>query len=279
MKVAFFVSTLFVAAAAWSAPKSNKVNTALNVFQEHGPVTLTDVDHIPMQRIEGGGTLRTWKMPEGTERCELAFKSNGRPLNAKVELWEGPVRTIHTGYIRNQDGALSPYKCTLKFKPGPWTVQITNDGPYEFQIEAGVAVADPTKNEEIGKKTDVIFAKTQRVLLQGGNDQGVGGQVHSFPIDVSVQSVNVVASSQDVGKRAMKIQIEAIKGPNEPKQKYEIECAGVAQPYMCTIPTPGSGWTLRIRSITYLEYPCEIAVVPAVVDESQNPSDVVVTQW
>jgi hypothetical protein len=41
---------------------------------------------IPMKRIEGGGTVRTWDIPPETERLQYVVETNGRPLKAKVEL-------------------------------------------------------------------------------------------------------------------------------------------------------------------------------------------------
>ena len=42
---------------------------------------------IPMKRIEGGGTVRTWDIPLETERLQYVLETNGRPLKAKVELY------------------------------------------------------------------------------------------------------------------------------------------------------------------------------------------------
>jgi hypothetical protein len=44
---------------------------------------------IPMKRIEGGGTVRTWDIPPETERLQYVVETNGRPLKAKVELYVG----------------------------------------------------------------------------------------------------------------------------------------------------------------------------------------------
>jgi hypothetical protein len=50
-----------------------------------GPVEFFPLD-IPMKRIEGGGTVRTWDIPPETERLQYVVETNGRPLKAKVEL-------------------------------------------------------------------------------------------------------------------------------------------------------------------------------------------------
>lgn len=50
-----------------------------------GPAEFFPLD-IPMKRIEGGGTVRTWDIPTDTERLQYVVETNGRPLKAKVEL-------------------------------------------------------------------------------------------------------------------------------------------------------------------------------------------------
>jgi hypothetical protein len=46
-------------------------------------------------RIEGGKTLKTFKMPDYAERVQYIIQSpNGRPVKAKVELWIGPIRCV-----------------------------------------------------------------------------------------------------------------------------------------------------------------------------------------
>jgi len=275
-------STLLASALASAPSPQFGIKSALNAYEEHAPaIAMSDADHIPLEIMQGGGTLKTWKMPEGTQRAEMAFKTNGRPLSAMVELLIGPIRKTHTINIKNQDGAISPYKACLKFKPGPWTIRITNTGPYEFPMEAGLAVADSVKNEEIEERTLTMFKNADRVLLQGGDSKSKGGQVHSFPIDANVKSVNVIGWSGNLSKikKGMKIKIEATKGPNEPRQSYDLHCGGSTQPYHCIIQTPGSGWTLRIWSKNVVEYPCEVAVVPHEVDDSVDPTAAVTSPW
>ena len=45
---------------------------------------------IPMRKMQGGGTVRTWDIPPEAERLSYYIRTNGRPLKALVEL----VRTI-----------------------------------------------------------------------------------------------------------------------------------------------------------------------------------------
>lgn len=50
-------------------------------------------DTYPLVRVEGN-SLRTWDVHRSMDAMQVLMKTEGRPLNAKVELWHGPVR-IH----------------------------------------------------------------------------------------------------------------------------------------------------------------------------------------
>ena len=104
MKFTFAIASLLVASASAFAPASvGQTSTALNVGQQWspqgGPPALGAPSgspaggfemfspDIPMKRIEGGGTVRTWDIPPETERLQYVLETNGRPLKAKVELY------------------------------------------------------------------------------------------------------------------------------------------------------------------------------------------------
>ena len=105
MKFTIAIASLFAASAAAFAPNgssSSQSSSALNVgqsWQAGGPPQLGAPGgapsggfemfspDIPMKRIEGGGTVRTWDIPLETERLQYVLETNGRPLKAKVELY------------------------------------------------------------------------------------------------------------------------------------------------------------------------------------------------
>lgn len=106
MKFTLAIASLFAASAAAFAPNAGKQSsTALNVGQSWNPSGPPQLGapggssggfemfspDIPMKRIEGGGTVRTWDIPIETERLQYVLETNGRPLKAKVELY---VETI-----------------------------------------------------------------------------------------------------------------------------------------------------------------------------------------
>merc|ERR1719223_2530853 len=129
MKFTAAIASILVASASAFAPSagnSSPSSTALNVgqnWQAGGPPALGGPSSpfqmfspdIPMKRIEGGGTVRTWDIPLETERLQYVLETNGRPLKAKVELWEGPVRLLHSMDVNLEDGSQTPFKGMLAF--------------------------------------------------------------------------------------------------------------------------------------------------------------------
>mmetsp|Transcript_30540 Transcript_30540/g.31024 ORF Transcript_30540/g.31024 Transcript_30540/m.31024 type:complete len:184 (+) Transcript_30540:86-637(+) len=108
---------------------------------------------IPMRKMQGGGTVRTWDIPPEAERLSYYIRTNGRPLKAMVELWVGPIRRIHSVNIESEDGDESPYRAMLKFKPGTKTLKISTTGSHEFPLESGAEVPNAARMEETWSAT------------------------------------------------------------------------------------------------------------------------------
>jgi hypothetical protein len=62
----------------------------LPVAEAMDPVDITLANmfptDIPMRKMQGGGTVRTWDIPPEAERLYYYVRTNGRPLKAMVEL-------------------------------------------------------------------------------------------------------------------------------------------------------------------------------------------------
>jgi len=230
----------------------NTEDTLMNMFP-------TD---IPMRKMQGGGTVRTWDIPPEAERLSYYIRTNGRPLKAMVELWVGPIRRIHSVNIESEDGDESPYRAMLKFKPGTKTLKISTTGSHEFPLEFGAEVPNAARMQETWAATQKVFDSNPKVTVQGGSTEGGGGSVRYFTIPDNVDSSQLVLWSRDIGKRTVKCKVEVLQGPNSVRQLYDLHCGGSTQPYHAIIPTPGPGWTIRIIATNYMEFPFEAVVTP-----------------
>lgn len=220
----------------------------------------------PDIRIEGGQTLKTFKMPEHAERVQYIITSpNGRPIKAKVELWIGPLRCVHEMKYDCMAGGIYPLAATLQFKKLSPVLKVSTDSTYEFPLVCGVFVPSPDESKALGKATsDMFYSAPMKDRVQGGSTiDNKGGAIRSFAIDDAWEKTQIMVWSKDVGKKSFKTNIEVLQGPNNQKQHINLRCGGSTQPYHCVIDTPGNGWMLRCNSKKYLEDGLfEIAVAP-----------------
>lgn len=241
-----------------------------------GSTTEAGVDLEPaiaMQRIEGAGTVKTFPIPPDATRIEYIVETEGRPMKASIDMWVGPIRQTHTLKIDSQDGSKNPYRGILKVKPAYQELKISNSGPYEFPMSAGIRIASTERADELIKATDDLWDKVDHTVVQGG------GAIRSFPIDTSVDVVQLMFWSRDVGGKGPHAKVEVLQGPNNQRQLINARCSGGSQPYTCLIETPGAGWTLRITNLKELEFPFECAVVPYKAGKGSGDANASDGQW
>mmetsp|Transcript_15727 Transcript_15727/g.19173 ORF Transcript_15727/g.19173 Transcript_15727/m.19173 type:complete len:297 (+) Transcript_15727:101-991(+) len=223
--------------------------------------------NLKLERYEGGDSLRTFQMPMDGDRCHYYLRTNGRPMNARIEMWQGPNRVTHTMDIYMQDGSQTPLRALLKWKKGPQVLRILNTGESEMPFDAGVEAVSPERSQRL----EAVTLKTweansdKKTILQGGYSHatgGGGGAVRSFPIDNDAKSVQLLFWSGALGKKSCKAIIEVLQGPNNVKQKYDLSLSGSSQPYHLILTTPGSGVTVRIQNKNFVEFPYEVMVLP-----------------
>lgn len=219
-----------------------------------------------LETIQGGGTIRTYKMPIWANKAQMLFTTDGRPLKAEANLWLGPLRVVHTLKIDMEDGAKTPYQATLTFKKMGQVLKVSTSDTLEFPMLAGVYVPNPDRAEELQMNTEAVWDSAtpdQKKRIQGGSTLGGGGAIRYWQIPANVQSVQLLGWSKYVGKKSFKLKIEVLQGPNNIKQGFFLQCGGGTQPYHSVIQTPGSGCVIRITNQKFLEDGLvQIAIVP-----------------
>jgi len=201
-----------------------------------------------------GGSLRTWsyKSPE-VEQVEVFLSSNGRPLDADVELWNGPNNTPFKMRVYLENGYLRPFSCVIQTPYGPNTIAINNIGQLEFPIEATIS----NKNVYSPSFECVKMAYT----LQGG-------AIRTYPFNPYVQSVQVYITTDG---RPLNARIELLQGPNNNKEVIELYSEdGCVRPFFCILETPDSGNVVRIVNTGPLEFPIAVGVVPNLVNSRMS---------
>ena len=208
-----------------------------------------------------GGSLRTWSITTQTvDRVQVLLKTEGRPLNANVELWHGPDNTPQKMGIYVEDGSLRPFNAIFETPGSGNAIAIRNTSPLEFPLSAGVKAEVANNPNGLGASIQGLAENGAPRLVQGG------GTIQTYPFAPAVQSVQVLLKTDG---RPLNSRIELLQGPNNNKQVIEIYIEdGMLRPFFMIVETPGSGNVVRIVNTAPVEYPLTATVEPYVVDES-----------
>ena len=108
-----------------------------------------------------GGSLRTWSYRSpAIEQVQVVLSTEGRPLDADIELWHGPDNTPCKMRVYVENGQLRPFSAVVETPRGPNTVAIRNIGQLEFPF-----AADVIANDVESPSPDCIAASA---TIQGG---------------------------------------------------------------------------------------------------------------
>jgi len=206
-----------------------------------------------------GGSLKTWSFRSpAVERVMINLETEGRPLNADVELWQGPDNTPHKMRIYVEDGSLRPFRGFMETPRGPNTIAIRNTSQMEFPLAAAVSADNGS--------IDSLAGDTPPMTIQGG-------ALRTYAFDPSVESVQVLLKTDG---RPLNSRIELLQGPNNNKQVIEVYTEdGMDRPFFIIIESPGSGNVVRVVNSSTVEFPLSAWVQPYRIGTYDPNSDVV----
>jgi len=228
--------------------------------------------------IVQGGSLRTWSIRNpALEQVQVVLSSEGRPVEASIELWQGPGNIPCKMNVQLEDGLLHPFSAVIATPnaspslrpsfgdnvnaiPGavPSTVAIRNTGQLEFPFAATVVVDDVDR-----PSAECVDSPSDRIQ---------GGALRTYPFDPMVDSVQVLLTTDG---RPLNARIEIIQGPNNNRQVVELYTEnGLARPFFGIIETPGAGNVIRVVNTASMEYPLSATIVPHSIGEFSDGLDV-----
>lgn len=236
-----------------SSAKMAAASRAKTIWDTSAPITVQ------------GGSLRTWSFADPSiERLQVFLKTEGRPLNANVELWHGPDNTPQKMAVYLEDGSKRPFSCVIETPRGHNAIAIRNTGHLEFPLQAAV-VEDAMGAEGLGPVAERLSQMSaDKKTIQGG-------AIKTYSFTPAVASVQVLLKTDG---RPLNARIELLQGPNNDKQVVELYTEdGLERPFYMVIDTPGVGNVVRIVNTATVEFPLTAAVEPYLVEDGYDESE------
>ena len=251
--------------------RSSSSSTLTKTKTASGSEITTTSPIIPVQ----GGTQRTLSFATSSiERVSLSLiGNNNRPLNAQVELWQGPDNKPQRMSVFSEDGTKYPVSLAIETPGSGNAISLKNTSPMEFPLAAGVD-AEINDQENSGYQNDSGINWTMKTLSEVSTPsilQGDSG-VRTYPFGNNVESVQVLLKT-DGGP--MNARIELTQGPNNIKQIIEVYSEdGNRRPCYAVFETPGNlEYVVRVVNTSPMEFPLTAYVLEHSFGESSGSNN------
>jgi len=187
------------------------------------------------------------------------MKTEGRPLDADVELWQGPDNTPTKMRVYIEDGSFRPFSTAIETpRQGPNTIAIRNTANLEFPLSAVVAASD------MDSPSAATSDMRKSMIIQGG-------ALRTYPFEPLVDSVQIMLKTDG---RPLNSRIELLQGPNNNKQVIELYTEdGLERPFFAILATPGSGNVVRVVNTATVEFPLTAFVEPFSIGDPNRGLD------
>lgn len=232
------------------------------IFEETAPLAIKTREmweNITPVSVQGG-SLRTCALDEGIERVQIFMRTEGRPLNANVDLWQGPDNSPQRMGVYLEDGNMRNFRAVVETPGATNAIAIRNTGQLEFPLTAGVesVIEGAISNRSPARE---LSDMTRSRIVQGG-------AVYTTPFSHRVSSVQMTLRTDG---RPLNARIELLQGPNNNKQVIEIYAEdGLERPFYAIMDTLGTGNVVRIVNTATVEFPLYASLEPYTVEDESS---------
>lgn len=109
-----------------------------------------------------GGALRTYSFNTIVENVQVMLKTDGRPLNSRIEVLQGPHNNKQVIELYTDDGCDRPFFCILETPGTSNVIRVLNTAPIEFPLFASVTPNYINKNSGINPtNTGDVFMREE----------------------------------------------------------------------------------------------------------------------
>mmetsp|Transcript_58901 Transcript_58901/g.144063 ORF Transcript_58901/g.144063 Transcript_58901/m.144063 type:complete len:373 (-) Transcript_58901:554-1672(-) len=223
-------------------------------------------DNLRAVKIQGN-SLRTWSFnSQSIQSVQVHMRTEGRPLNANVDLWSGPDNTPQRVGVYLEDGNVRPFRAVIATPPGNQNaVAIRNTAEMAFPISAAVEADSMRSSNGISGGQFSLDELAHNLYTTGRPKTIQGGAVHTIPFAPAVASIQIMLKTDG---RPLNARVELLQGPNNLKQVMEIYCEdGADRPFFAIVETPGVGNVVRIVNTAPMEFPIDCRIEPYMLDE------------
>merc|ERR1719464_958973 len=109
------------------------------------------------------------------------MKTEGRPLDADIQLWVGPDWTPLEISTYSEDGLVRPVQTLIGTRNKIANVEVRNTAPYEFPLTAACTYAEGPLDDI---RKDIAATSPGRYVE--------GGSIYSVPFDPFVDQIQVL---------------------------------------------------------------------------------------